>query len=80
MLGYGWETKINIEKKEKAVYPELKLDLKGIYQRNNLPAVLKTIEFLNEKGWKIKNKHIYEGLAEYNETDRIKGTLANYWK
>ncbi len=45
-------------------YPDLKLDLLGLYQRKNLPAVLKTGALLSGKGWKIDRASIYEGLSD----------------
>ncbi len=45
------------------VYPDLKLDLLGLYQRKNLPAVLKSMDLLNKRGWEIKEKDLYKGLA-----------------
>lgn len=54
----------SLDKNGEKILPDLKLDLLGFYQKKNLPAVLKTIEILVEKGWEIKQKHVYNGLAE----------------
>ena len=62
MLGLDGKQIVNVEKNGKHVYPDLKLDLNGLYQLKNLPAVLKSIDILNEKGWQITNQDIYEGL------------------
>ncbi len=62
LIGADWKQIFNIEKNGEIVYPELKLDLNGTYQRYNLPAVLKTVDLLISKEWKIERKHIYEGL------------------
>ena len=57
--------------------PGLKLDLLGMYQRKNLPAVLKSVEVLRECGWDISNIAVLEGLANTMELTRIKRTVAN---
>ncbi|MBK6285761.1 MAG: hypothetical protein IPF54_26585 [Draconibacterium sp.] len=54
---------MNIEKNGKIIYPELRLDLLGIYQQKNVPAVLKALEILIEKGWEISKQNIYDGLS-----------------
>ncbi len=53
MLGIDGKQIISVEKEGNKIYPELKLDLTGAYQKKNLPAVLKSIDILNETGWKI---------------------------
>ena len=63
----------NIEKNGKVIYPDLKLDLNGIYQRNNLPAVLKTVELLVSKDWKIEKEHIYVGLQNTMSLTGLRG-------
>jgi dihydrofolate synthase/folylpolyglutamate synthase len=45
------------------VYPDLQIDLLGIYQRHNVPTVLKTIDLLNEKGWNLSEEIVRRGLA-----------------
>ena len=62
MLTTGGKQSLNIRRKEELVYPGLELDLLGIYQRHNVPTVLKTIDVLNEKGWQITEEHIRAGL------------------
>jgi len=54
---------LNIHSKGEVVYPDLKLDLLGNYQRYNVPTVLKTIDILNERGWNLQEKQIRMGLA-----------------
>ncbi|HPE78202.1 MAG TPA: folylpolyglutamate synthase/dihydrofolate synthase family protein [Draconibacterium sp.] len=63
MIGLDGKQILNIEKNNKPVFPEISLDLLGIYQLKNVSAVLKTLDILNEKGWKITNQNIYEGLS-----------------
>jgi dihydrofolate synthase/folylpolyglutamate synthase len=55
---------LNVRHNNELEYPQLKIDLPGHYQRLNIPAVLKTVELLISKGWKIPLKAIYEGLAK----------------
>lgn len=62
MLGMDGSQLVNIKKNNKIFYSELKLDLRGSYQLKNLPAVLKTIDILKEKGWQISTQNIYDGL------------------
>lgn len=68
---------MQVEKNGKKVFgKQLKLDLRGLYQQLNLPAVLKTIELLIETGWDISENDIYEGLAN---TRKLTG-LAGRWQ
>jgi folylpolyglutamate synthase/dihydrofolate synthase len=53
---------LNIQKNGKLCYAGLKLDLLGIYQRYNVPTVLKTIDVLNEKGWNLTEEIVRKGL------------------
>ncbi len=46
------------------MYSGLKLDLAGIYQRKNLPAVLKSVELIRERGWRISESDLYEGCSD----------------
>ncbi|HEX7584229.1 MAG TPA: folylpolyglutamate synthase/dihydrofolate synthase family protein [Prolixibacteraceae bacterium] len=62
MLTIDGKQSLNIRKNDELVYPDLKLDLLGIYQRHNVPTVLKTIDVLNEKGWKLTEEIVRRGL------------------
>ena len=73
MLGFDGMQIVNIEKNSKQIYPELKLDLKGLYQLKNLPAVLKSIDILNEKGWQISEQNIYIGLQAVSKNTGLLG-------
>ena len=50
-----------------------KTDLKGIYQEKNLKGIVQTLEILQEKGWKISNKNIEEGLLNIVKNTGLKG-------
>ena len=73
MLGMDGRQMMNIEKNGKVEYPELKLDLLGIYQLKNVPVVLKTLDIMIEKGWKISRKNIYDGLQDTAKTTGLMG-------
>lgn len=51
-----------IRKNGDLYYRDLQTDLKGIYQRRNVPTVLKTIDCLHEKGWNLNEALIRKGL------------------
>ncbi len=73
LLGTDGKQLFNIKKNGIAVYPELKLDLNGIYQRYNLPAVLKAVELLVLKKWKIEHEHVYRGLQNTTKLTGLQG-------
>jgi dihydrofolate synthase/folylpolyglutamate synthase len=64
---------LNVRHHKELEYPLLKIDLPGNYQRLNIPAVLKTVELLISKGWKIPEKAIYEGLAKTARQTGLRG-------
>ena len=63
MLTVGGKQSLNIRRNEELAYPDLQIDLLGIYQRHNVPTVLKTIDILNERGWNMSEEFIRKGLA-----------------
>lgn len=63
MLTIDGKQSLNIRRDGVVVYPDLQIDLLGIYQRHNVPTVLKTIDLLNEKGWNLPEAIIRRGLA-----------------
>jgi dihydrofolate synthase/folylpolyglutamate synthase len=64
-----------VEKNGMQIFKQLKLDLKGAYQQKNIPAVLKTVELMQHKGWKISSENISEGLAA---TSKLTGLLGRW--
>ena len=62
MLTLDGKQSLNIQKNGEMLYSGLKLDLLGIYQRHNVPTVLKAIDVLNEKGWTLTEEIIRKGL------------------
>jgi dihydrofolate synthase / folylpolyglutamate synthase len=63
----------NFRKNEALLFPSLKLDLPGIYQRLNVPPVLKTVEILRAAGWEIPDEALYKGLAAVKELTGLMG-------
>lgn len=63
MLDTEGKQVFNFRKNNALVWPDLKVDLAGNYQRLNIPAVLKTVDLLQEKGWHIPVSAVYIGLA-----------------
>jgi dihydrofolate synthase / folylpolyglutamate synthase len=56
-----------------AVFHDLKLPLAGIYQRKNLPGVLKTVDVLNEQHFSIHPDHVRSGLEKVIDNTNFKG-------
>jgi dihydrofolate synthase/folylpolyglutamate synthase len=73
LMGMDGKQVVRVTKENKNVYPDLKLDLTGIYQQKNVPAVLNTLDILIEKGWLIKEKDIYNGLQSTVELTGLLG-------
>ena len=73
MLGFDGKQILNIERNGKVAFPEIKLDLAGVYQAKNVPVVLKTLDILIEKGWQISRENIYEGLANAAKSTGLMG-------
>ena len=67
MLNLDGKQELFLEKEGKNVYSGLKLDLLGMYQHKNIPVVLKSIEIMQERGWGISGKNIYEGLSDVSK-------------
>ncbi|WP_373523086.1 folylpolyglutamate synthase/dihydrofolate synthase family protein [Aquiflexum sp.] len=49
------------------------MDLNGNYQEKNLPGILKSIEALVSKGWKIGNSQLKSGLSNLIKNTGLKG-------
>ncbi len=64
---------LNIRKSELLMYPDLQLDLLGIYQRHNVPTVLQTIDVLNEKNWNLSEDNIRCGLENCVDNTGLMG-------
>jgi dihydrofolate synthase / folylpolyglutamate synthase len=64
---------LNFRKQGALIYPSLKTDLPGNYQRLNIPAVLKTIDLMREKGWLIPDEFVYSGLQDVKKLTGLQG-------
>jgi len=73
LLSMDGKQQLNVAKNGKDVYPELVLDLLGQYQHNNIPAVLKAVDLLNEKGYKITEDNLRAGLENVVATTGLLG-------
>ena len=73
MLTLEGKQNLNITRNGISVYPDLQIDLLGIYQRHNVPTVLKTIDILNEKGWNLIEKNIRSGLKNTIQNTGLMG-------
>ena len=73
MLSMDGRQQLNVQKEGKDVYPQLALDLLGQYQHKNIPAVLKAVDLLIEKDYKITENCLREGLANVVTTTGLLG-------
>ena len=73
MLSMDGRQQLNVQKEGKDVYPQLALDLLGQYQHKNIPAVLKAVDLLNGKDYKIAENCLREGLANVVTTTGLLG-------
>jgi dihydrofolate synthase/folylpolyglutamate synthase len=55
------------------VYPDLVLDLSGVYQQKNIAGVLSTIGVLQSAGFQISREVIYRGLSRVVKNTGLKG-------
>jgi dihydrofolate synthase / folylpolyglutamate synthase len=62
-----------LKKTAKNYFQQLKLDLKGIYQQKNLPAVLKAVELFRQMGWEISEENVLQGLANAKRMTGLMG-------
>lgn len=73
MLSTNGKQIFNFSRNGELAYPDLKTDLLGNYQQQNMGGVLKTIEQLQEKGWKIEKEAIYDGLSSASKNTGLRG-------
>jgi dihydrofolate synthase/folylpolyglutamate synthase len=64
---------LKISRNGENAFEDLKIDLLGNYQQKNVPTVLKTIEILQQNGWKLSNENIYDGLNDAAKTTGLMG-------
>lgn len=54
----------NLVRKDNTTFNHLEPELKGLYQRKNIPAVLEAVISLQNSGLEIKTEHIRNGIAK----------------
>ncbi len=64
---------LNFRKNGVLSYPSLILDLPGLYQRLNVPAVLKTVDLLRGMGWQVPEEAVYKGLSDVKLLTGLQG-------
>ena len=62
-----------VYKEKELVYPDLKLDLLGQYQKKNVITALKSIELLCDKGFKVSVANIYGGFEDVSKLTGLQG-------
>ena len=72
-LGNNIGHKRQFEALHNGLRKNITLDLLGNYQRDNLPGILQAIEILTEKGFKISEDHISQGLSQVIKNTGLKG-------
>jgi len=55
------------------VYPQLRSDLGGLIQRQNIPTVLRTVDVLRDSRWTIPESAVYEGIGRAKELTSLHG-------
>ena len=73
MLTLDGKQSLNIQRNQELIYNDLQLDLLGIYQRYNVPTVLKTIDILNENGWNLTEEIIRRGIGNTSVNTGLMG-------
>jgi dihydrofolate synthase/folylpolyglutamate synthase len=64
---------LDIRKNKQPYIRDLKLDLGGWYQSKNIPAVLATVEILQERGFELNRKNIRKALASVKKNTGFAG-------
>lgn len=64
---------LSVSRNGDLIFQKLKLDLKGMYQQKNLPAVLKCVDVLRDMDWKISDDHLLYALANAKRMTGLQG-------
>ncbi len=64
---------LNFQKDGKLYFENLKTDLLGTYQRKNIGGVLRAIDLLRNRNWKITDEAIYSGLEKVKQNTGLRG-------
>jgi len=73
MLTMKGKQQLSVQATGQDVLQGLELDLLGQYQHKNIPAVLKSFEILNAKGYSITDNNIRDGLSNVIKTTGLLG-------
>jgi dihydrofolate synthase / folylpolyglutamate synthase len=69
----GFTQTFQIYKEGQLVYPDLKIDLNGIYQKKNLLTAIQSIEILEQLGFGISKRAVYSGMENVAASTGLKG-------
>ncbi|TKC03840.1 bifunctional folylpolyglutamate synthase/dihydrofolate synthase [Pedobacter frigoris] len=64
---------VSIADNKKPIIEELKLDLNGTYQLKNILTVIKSIQILRSRGYKIDDEAIYSALKDVKQLTGLQG-------
>jgi dihydrofolate synthase/folylpolyglutamate synthase len=67
------EVALTVLREGTVMFDQLVLPLQGFYQQKNIAGVVKAVEILNERGWKIDNAQLREGLMTSVQRTGLKG-------
>ena len=73
MLSLDNKQLFNIRNNSEILFPDLKSDLLGSYQKNNIITVLRAIDLLIEQFYDINNQSIYLGLGNVMKSTGLQG-------
>ncbi len=73
LKGMNGKNYLRVERQEEVCYTDLEMDLVGSYQHKNLPAVIKSVDLLNAKGFHISEQHVRDALAKVGKLTGLQG-------
>jgi len=73
MQGINGKKNLRVDHLGELFYKDLEMDLLGSYQHSNLPAVLKAVDLLNEKGAGISENHLRMALSNVCSISGLQG-------
>jgi dihydrofolate synthase/folylpolyglutamate synthase len=69
----GNKLRVNVYRDDILFYPKIDLDLTGLYQLKNLATVIKSIDVLRQKKFKIEDDAIYNALKNVKKLTGLQG-------
>lgn len=73
MKTYQGGLQVDVYANEKLIYKDLFCDLGGIYQLKNIPAVLASVDIMNDRGFAISKEQLRQGLLNVKGLTGLKG-------